>query len=134
MAPVKVVITDDSHVYRKTLRDLLDTLPAVTVVGEASDGQEVVPLVQAKDPDILVLDLYMPNTDGIEVLRTLTHMRARVRVLVHSAYMSDPLAQALLTAGAAACVAKGDIPTLIQTLKKLTLAIQQESPARAMDD
>lgn len=126
MTPVRIVITDDSHVYRKTLRDLLDALPAVAVVGEASDGQEVVPLVQAEDPDILVLDLYMPHTDGIEVLRTLTHMKARVRVLVHSAYMSDPLAQALLTAGAAACVPKGDIPALIQAVQKLSHDIRQE--------
>ncbi|HXF61823.1 MAG TPA: response regulator transcription factor [Caldilineaceae bacterium] len=128
MAPARVVITDDSHVYRKTLRDLLDSLPEVAVVGEASDGQEVVPLVRAEDPDILVLDLYMPHTDGIEVLRTLTHMGARVRVLVHSAYMSEPLAQALLTAGAAACVPKGDIPALIQTIQRLCQEIRQKLP------
>jgi two-component system nitrate/nitrite response regulator NarL len=69
---VRILIADDHAVFRYGLRTLLESEPGFTVVGEATDGSEVVPLATALKPHVLMLDLAMPRLTGLEVLRELS--------------------------------------------------------------
>ena len=79
---VSIVIADDHAVLRESLSALLDTQPDFRVAGTAGSGVEALELVQKHHPQVLVLDLLMPNGDGFEVLRTLDRAGSRVASVV----------------------------------------------------
>jgi DNA-binding NarL/FixJ family response regulator len=83
---IRVVIADDHPIVRDGLRRLLTLESDIEVVGEASDGMQVLDVVQQTSPDVLLLDLRMPNIDGLSALQTLqqTHRSTRVIVLTAS--------------------------------------------------
>src|SRR5438270_10603245 len=78
----RIVIADDHTVLRESLASLLSTQPDFIVEGRASNGQEALALVKEQPPDVLVLDLFMPEGDGFEVLRTLDRAGSRVAAVV----------------------------------------------------
>jgi two-component system, NarL family, nitrate/nitrite response regulator NarL len=66
---MKILIADDSSLFRERIKDLLKTLNNIEIIGEASDGVEAIQLIDDKSPDIVFLDIRMPLLNGIEVLR-----------------------------------------------------------------
>ncbi len=82
---MKIILADDHIVLREGVRALLDNVEGWEVVGEASDGLEVIPLVEAHNPDILIIDLSMPNLGGIETINRLQRSEANPAILVLSA-------------------------------------------------
>jgi DNA-binding NarL/FixJ family response regulator len=82
---VRILIADDHRIFRAGLKRLLEGEPGFTVVGEAADGDEAVRLVEQLRPDILLLDLAMPRTSGLEVLRELAGRGTRVRSILLTA-------------------------------------------------
>jgi DNA-binding NarL/FixJ family response regulator len=82
---IKVLIADDHPIVRDALRKLLELEEDIDVVAEATDGREVLEYVQSKEPDILLLDLRMPNLDGLGALQALQHTGKRTRVIVLTA-------------------------------------------------
>ena len=82
---VRILIADDHRIFRAGLKRLLEGEPGFTVVGEAADGDEAVRLVEQLRPDILLLDLAMPRTSGLEVLRELAGRGTRVRTILLTA-------------------------------------------------
>lgn len=83
--PVRILIADDHALFRDGLRRLLQSEPGFEVVGEASDGEALLPLARKTKPDILLLDLSMPRQDGMEVLRELSGSDIPVRTLLLTA-------------------------------------------------
>lgn len=81
-APIRVVLADDHTLVREGMLLVLHSTRDILVVGQACDGDGALDLVQSLDPGVLVLDLTMPGTDGMAVLRTLESRSATVRVLV----------------------------------------------------
>src|SRR5207244_9714445 len=79
---IQIVVADDHAVLRESLSALLGTQPDFEVVGSAADGAQALESVQAKHPNVLVLDLFMPGSDGFEVLRTLHKAGSRVATVV----------------------------------------------------
>src|SRR2546430_17262653 len=79
---IRIVIADDHAVLRESLAALLSTQPDFGVEGTASDGLQALEVVQKVHPDVLVLDLFMPGSDGFEVLRTLDKAGNRVATVV----------------------------------------------------
>jgi CheY-like chemotaxis protein len=73
-APVRVLVVDDSEVFRSVLCSVVAASPGFEIVGDASSGREALSLVEVLDPDLVLLDLYMPKPDGLE---TALHMRRR---------------------------------------------------------
>ncbi len=69
MNPIRILLADDHTVMRNGLRLLLERQPNLTVVGEASDGRETVRAADAVSPDVVVMDIAMPNLNGIEAAR-----------------------------------------------------------------
>ena len=82
MTPTRVLLADDHGVLRDSLRAFLSMYPDLEVVGEAADGLETLDQVQALQPDVLVLDMAMPNLGGLEVLRRIGKDHPDCKVLV----------------------------------------------------
>ena len=78
---IRVLIADDHRLFREGLRNLLDAQPDFRVVGEASDGREVLRLVERLKPDVLLLNPRMPNISGMEILRSLPPSAERSRTI-----------------------------------------------------
>lgn len=88
-SPIRVLIADDHQLFRESLKGLLDTDPDITVVGQAANGRDALRLVSRLRPDILLLDLNMPETPGLAVLRELAAEKTQVRTLLLVADADD---------------------------------------------
>lgn len=84
-AAVRVLLADDHTVVREGVRRMLEADPRVSVVGEASNGQEVVALAARLNPDVLILDVSMPFKSGLEALRELGENNERMRTVIFTA-------------------------------------------------
>jgi DNA-binding NarL/FixJ family response regulator len=97
---VAVLIADDQAAVREGLALLLETMPGVTVVGQAADGLEAVALVDGLGPDVVLMDLNMPRCDGIEATARILAAHPEVRVVVLTTYEDDVSIVRALQAGA----------------------------------
>ena len=79
---ISVLLADDQPLLRRGFRMILEAEPDLTVVAEAGDGEEAADLACRHAPDVVLMDIRMPGTDGIEATRCITAADARVRVLV----------------------------------------------------
>jgi len=109
-ATTRVVLADDHDVVRQGLKRLLDRAPEIEVVGEASDGLQALRSVKELQPDVLLLDIEMPEMDGIEVARRLQEQNIKVRILILSAYDDREYIRALLDIGVSGYLVKGEAP------------------------
>jgi DNA-binding NarL/FixJ family response regulator len=103
--PIRVVIADDSARARDGLRALLMTWPEIAIAGEAVDGQDAVRLVEECRPDAVLLDLNMPELDGVQVTRIVKQRWPDTTVIVLTVHAGDQVAAR--EAGADAFVIKG---------------------------
>jgi DNA-binding NarL/FixJ family response regulator len=118
---VKVAIAEDHQGVRKGVRNLLEKLPKIVVVGEAKNGREALDVVERTDPDVLILDIQMPVMDGIQVIDALHKEGIDIIILVLSA-IDDPLfVREILSLGVCRFVLKGEISELIQAVQQAQL-------------
>jgi DNA-binding NarL/FixJ family response regulator len=110
-----IVLADDHHIVRHGLRALLEREPDFTIVGEASEGSEVIALVERLRPDVLILDLVMPGLHGLEVTRHLTASLPQTRIVVLSMHANEGYVLEALRNGAAAYVLKEATSTELVT-------------------
>jgi DNA-binding NarL/FixJ family response regulator len=103
---IRVLIADDQALVRTGFRVILDAEPDLQVVGEAADGREAVDLVQQKRPDVVLMDIRMPNLDGIEATRHLTALPRAPRVLMLTTFDLDQYVYEALRAGASGFLLK----------------------------
>ena len=111
MEPIKVLrilIADDHEVVRRGLQAILETRPGWQVAGEAATGRQAVDLARRLRPDIVVLDLNMPELNGLEAAAQLVKTVPRAEILVLSVHDSDELIEQVLAAGARGFVLKSD--------------------------
>lgn len=106
-AGIRVLVADDHPMLREGLVAVLSTQPDFEVVGEAADGEEVVRLARRLEPDVILLDLEMPNTDGVAALERLKESGAEARTVVFTAYDTDERIVGALRAGAKGYLLKG---------------------------
>jgi len=105
-AAIRVVIADDQRIVRDGLVTILGAMDGVQVVGAAQDGAEAVDLAGQHDADVVLMDLRMPNVDGVEATRTLRASRPGTAVVVLTTYTDDESILAALEAGAAGYLTK----------------------------
>jgi len=100
MGKISILIADDHTLVREGTRDRLNREEDLEVVGEAADGEEAVRLVNQLKPDVAIVDLAMPNLNGIEATKQIKKTQPGTAVLVLSAYDDDQYVYAALEAGA----------------------------------
>ncbi len=110
---IRVLIADDHQIVRQGLRTFLDVQDDIEVVGEASDGAECVALAESLAPDLILLDLKMPGTDGVEALRMLRERKLAARVLVVTSFTELDAVVPAVRAGAAGYVYKDIDPAAL---------------------
>ena len=104
---IRILVADDHPMLREGLVAVLSTQPDFDVIGEASDGSEVVWLAERLHPDVILLDLEMPNADGVAALEMLRDADSRARTVVFTAYDTDERILGALRAGARGYLLKG---------------------------
>jgi DNA-binding NarL/FixJ family response regulator len=109
-APVRVLIVDDYDIIREGLAAMLSGQPDMLLVGAAADGDDALALVQATNPDIVLLDLAMPTVDGgmdsLKTLHAIRQLRPDTRIIVLTSLTDDVCIQAALKAGASGYLPK----------------------------
>jgi NarL family two-component system response regulator LiaR len=118
--PIRVLIADDHAIVRKGIRALLSVKPDIEVVGEASDGAETVAQAQALRPDVILMDLVMPEMDGIEATRQIVEQQPGVRILVLTSFAADDKVFPAIKAGALGYLLKDSGPDdLVQAIHQV---------------
>jgi len=110
---IALLIADDQPLFRAGLARLLNDDPRVEVVGEAADGEEAVRLAAKLKPDVVLMDLRMPNLDGIEATRLITQADPALKVIVLTTFDSDSQVLQALQAGASGFALKDATPEAI---------------------
>jgi DNA-binding NarL/FixJ family response regulator len=100
MTSLTVLIADDHPLFRKGMRSLLETMPEITLVGEAKSGREAVELALDQQPDVVLMDLQMPDGSGLAATRELNKHSPNIRILVVTLFEDDDSIFAALRAGA----------------------------------
>lgn len=118
MARIRVLIADDHSLVRAGIRALLDKLPDMEVVAEASNGREALKLVGQHRPNVVLMDIAMPELNGLEALRQLTKEFPQIQGIILSMYADEEHVSRALQAGAAGYLVKG------AALAELELAIR----------
>ncbi len=106
MQKIKILFADDHAIVRDGLRSLFKSDPGFTIVGEASDGAEAVKLVEENRPDVAVLDISMPNVNGIEATNIIKERFPDTKVLILTIHENEEYIHELLLAGADGYVLK----------------------------
>jgi two-component system, NarL family, response regulator LiaR len=102
----RVLFVDDHRVMRKGLINLVGNQPGIDVAGEASNGREAIDQVRQLKPDVVVMDVSMPEMDGIEATRHIKAQWPEVRVIALSMVEDEYISRSMLEAGAEAFVSK----------------------------
>ena len=112
---IRVLIADDHPIVRSGLRALIETEPGMEVVGDAKNGEEVVEKGALLQPDIILLDLVMPGTRGVEVIEGIRHRNPDARILVLTSFAQDDLLFPAIRAGALGYLLKDSSPDELLT-------------------
>ena len=118
---IKVVIADDHHLFRESIKSLLETTDDIEVVGEASDGQETLKLIQRKRPAVALVDIAMPLLNGIETTYRIQSLDVETRVVILSMYSDEDMVRQALKNGAKGYLLKRSL------VEELLLAIRSAS-------
>ena len=111
---IKVVLVDDHHIVRRGLRSFLNAFDDLTVVGEASSGEEALQHIEEWLPDVVVMDMLMPGgIDGIETIRQVRTILPNTRIVALTSYTDDSRVVAALRAGAIGYVRKEADPDIL---------------------
>jgi NarL family two-component system response regulator LiaR len=118
--PIKVVIVDDQAIVRRGIKAYLEEHEDISLVGEAATGVEAVKLTEQLEPDVVLLDLLMPEMDGTETIKRILAVRPEQRIIILTAYFQDDKILETVREGAWGYVRKDALPgKLIQCIKKV---------------
>lgn len=153
MFMIKILLADDHALVREGLRRLLQDYPDFKVVGEASDGQETLRAVRQLQPDVVLMDLSMPELDGIETTKRIVEERLPAKVLILTMHANEEYAMRVLQAGARGFIGKGAPsqevteairkvaaggislpPALVEALPKRYVRKGEDSPLETLSD
>jgi two-component system invasion response regulator UvrY len=129
---IKVCVVDDHAVVREGLKRIIAENPGMAVTAEAGDGHEALKVIQSEPCDVVLLDITMPNKNGLDVLKQLHSESPRLPVLVLSMHAEDQYAVRVLRAGAAGYLTKESAPAkLVQAIRKVVRGGKYVSPTLA---
>lgn len=106
-ATIRVVIVDDHHVVRQGLEAVLGSDASIVVVGQAADGREAIAVVETTEPDVVLMDLQLPELSGLDATRNILVAHPTTAVLVLTMFEDDDTVHAAIAAGAVGYLLKG---------------------------
>src|SRR5712691_6971945 len=109
MEPIRILIADDHPLFRDGLRVLLESVPDMQVIGEATTGNEVMAQATALQPDVILMDIKMPGLNGIEATRRVLQTSPHIRILILTMFEDDESVFAAIRAGARGYLLKGAV-------------------------
>ena len=120
MKPIRILVADDHAVVRRGLRHIFAMSPDVVIAAEAVDGKDAVEKLRTTPVDVLLMDISMPDTDAVDLLRRVKAEHPGLSVLVHSMHAESSVASRMLKAGASGYITKDSEPEqLIGALRKI---------------
>ncbi|MFI8193374.1 response regulator [Streptomyces sp. NPDC085946] len=118
MRPISVLLADDQPMIRTGFRYILEAEPDIEVVGEAADGREAVEETRRLSPDVVLMDIRMPGTDGVEATRSIVDGGLRSRVIILTTFDLDQHVVDALRAGASSFLVKdGPADSLVSAIR-----------------
>jgi DNA-binding NarL/FixJ family response regulator len=112
--PVKILLADDHALVRAGIRTMLEGLPGIEVIGEASDGREALKLVASQKPDLVFMDIAMPGLNGLDTAARVARDYPDVRVVILSMYLNEEYVLGALQAGATGYLLKDADPSELE--------------------
>ena len=103
---LKIIIADDHQMFRAGLRSLLESEAGVEVIGEAGNGRDLLKMARAKAPDVVILDVSMPELNGIEATRQLISSGIKIKIIALSMHSDLSYVKSMLQAGASGYILK----------------------------
>ena len=130
--PIRVLIADDHAIVRQGLRQILSDTPDLTVAGEAENGVQAVQMVRSGDWDVVLMDVSMPDRNGIDALKLIKKEHPWLLVLILSMYPEEQYAIRALKAGAVGYLTKQSAPELLVTaIRQVASGKKYVSPSLA---
>jgi len=130
---IRIIITDDHPIVREGIKQILFEHKDILVAGEAEKGNELITKVMQNEYDVVLLDISLPDRDGLNVLSELKTIRPNLPVLVLSIFPEEQYAERALKSGAAAYLSKGSIPQkLVEVIRLLANGETYISPELAL--
>jgi two-component system, NarL family, response regulator DegU len=118
MKDIEVLLADDHPIVCKGIHDLLEAAEGIKVVGEANSGQKAIQMVKSLKPDIVLLDIEMPDINGVEVLNQIVESSIPVKVLVLSSYDDREYISQVIAMGAAGYLIKDEVTdTIVEAVR-----------------
>ncbi len=130
MMTTRILIVDDHAIVRQGIRLMLESQPTIEVVGEAADGAMAMQMARSLQPDVILMDLLMPGTDGVEGIQRIRGLGLPIHILVLSSSLEDRLIQQALQAGAHGYLLKTSRPAdLLRAIEQVRQGYPVLDPA-----
>ena len=121
--PIRVLLCDDVQAFRALVRYSLEYEEGIEVVGEAADGREGIRQAGELQPDVILLDLSMPECDGLEAIPEIAEQAPDARIVAFSGFTADRMAEPVMARGATAYLEKGiDLSVVVATIRDVFAA------------
>jgi len=138
MPPLRLLLADDHRLFRQGLRQMCELKGGFTVVGEAENGRQAVELAVQTKPDVVLMDIQMPEMDGVEATRQITALVPEARVIILTMYRQDNYVFEAIRAGARGYLLKdtdwGDLLEAIRAVQRGEALINAAMAARVLDE
>lgn len=129
---IRVLVVDDHAIIRKGIRAVLDLIPDVELVGEAENGAQAVKLVSEMNPDVILMDLVMPEINGIECIKQIRAEHPKARILVLTNFAGEDMIFPAIKAGAMGYHLKDSSPEmLIEAIRQVNQGVAALHPTIA---
>ncbi|HKW39392.1 MAG TPA: response regulator transcription factor [Burkholderiales bacterium] len=120
MKPIRILVADDHAVVRRGLAHIFAMSPDIVIAAEAVNGADVLEQLRKTPVDVLLMDVSMPETDAVELVKSVRNEHPALAVLVHSMHAESPIASRMLKAGASGYITKDSEPEqLIAALRRV---------------
>ncbi|RIK40765.1 MAG: DNA-binding response regulator [Chloroflexi bacterium] len=130
--PIRILIADDHTLFRNGLRALLNSIPGMVIAGEAATGEEAIAQAAELQPDVVLMDIQMPDVNGIEATRRIIHTSPHIGVVMVTMFEDNDSVFAAMRAGARGYVLKGaDQDEMLRTIRAVARGEALFGPAIA---
>ncbi len=134
MNTIRLVIADDHDMTRNGIKDILEGSADITVVGEATNGMEAQMLVEELQPDVLLVDLLMPDRQGIDLVFRLAETGNQTKIVVLSTLNDPEVIEAMIQLGVAGYIVKGGTPEALIKMIRAVVSIDSGQGSNSVDE